>query len=374
MKKINIALFMLLGFITFISCDSDRDSNPTLLYPTSFVLNTPPYVNAVYDLKNTQSVELTATQPEYGFTAATNYAVQVSLSGNFTNEEEFVTLSTIYTTARMEVNASEIANAMVALLGIENEEDFPTDEFALKIRLMATISGSDHIVYSNSIELPRVIGYYALPELTMPDNLFIVGSMTDWDWGNSIEMIPTNSHPEIFWRMVYLEAGDELKFNSAKAWDGSEFGYDEEYFTNESSTYAGLEDADGNIKVNNAGWYLVVVTVETAGSRYIYQIDFLQPNVYSTGDPAGGFDVFEEANLYSVPASKDGEFVSPTFIADGQLRICVKLDGVEWWQTEFVILGGEIEYRGTGDDQERVNVSAGQRAYLNFTQGTGYVK
>ena len=49
-------------------------------------------------------------------------------------------------------------------------------------------------------------------------------------------------------------------------------------------------------------------------------------------------------------------------------------EGVEWWQTEFIVLDGEIVFRGAGPDQTRVKVGAGQRAYLNFTNGTGSVK
>jgi len=41
---------------------------------------------------------------------------------------------------------------------------------------------------------------------------------------------------------------------------------------------------------------------------------------------------------------------------------------------EFIVLDGKIVYRGNGGDQERVSVSEGQKAYLNFTDGTGVFK
>ena len=66
------------------SCENDDDSNPTLRTPDSFVLNTPAYAeNNTYDLSNAESVNLTTTQPAYGFPAATVYQVQVSLDENF---------------------------------------------------------------------------------------------------------------------------------------------------------------------------------------------------------------------------------------------------------------------------------------------------
>ena len=40
----------------------------------------------------------------------------------------------------------------------------------------------------------------------------------------------------------------------------------------------------------------------------------------------------------------------------------------------FWSVKGKIEYRGRGDDQNRVNVKAGQKVTLNFTAGTGEIK
>jgi len=47
---------------------------------------------------------------------------------------------------------------------------------------------------------------------------------------------------------------------------------------------------------------------------------------------------------------------------------------VDWWQMEFIITDGKIDYRGAGPDQARVNAGAGQNLYLNFTDGTGNLK
>jgi hypothetical protein len=38
---------------------------------------------------------------------------------------------------------------------------------------------------------------------------------------------------------------------------------------------------------------------------------------------------------------------------------------------EFVLMNGVIEYRGTGPDQDRVPVGAGQMVVLDFNAGTG---
>ena len=102
-----IAVMLLAAGLSFVfaSCEDDRNSNPTLQTPTKFVLNTPAYAgSAVYDLENSSSVELTCSQPDYGFTAATAYSVQVSLDNDFTTEGKFTTLATTYTTAKIAIN------------------------------------------------------------------------------------------------------------------------------------------------------------------------------------------------------------------------------------------------------------------------------
>ncbi len=375
MKKLNIIILFVLGLFCTVSCDSDRDSNPELQVPSSFVLNTPPYASAVYDLKNTETIELTTSQPDYGFTAATTYQVQISTTGNFTDESAYVTLVTSSTNATVLVDATEMAVALVGLLGVTDEKDFPTSTFPVHIRLKASLGNDLGTVYSNAIELPNVLSYFALNAMTMPQEMYVVGSITDWDWAKSYSMVPVHSNEGKFWHVLYFDAGAEIKFNSTKAWDGSEFGYSGNRFSDTSITYAGLEGEDGgNIKINNAGWYIVVVTTAIEGRDYLYTVEFLEPNVYLTGDAAGGWDFFDNSNLFTVPADGSGDFVSPAFAADAELRMCIRLDGIEWWKTEFIFFDGKIAYRAAGNDQERVNVSAGQKAYLNFLTGNASAK
>lgn len=373
MKKYNIFLLLVLVLGILTACSDDRDSNPTLQVPSSFVLNTPAYASATYDLRNTETIELTTTQPDYGFTAATTYRVQVSDQNTFEDENSYITLSGTYTSARIEVPAQEVAMAMMTLLDVSSEEDVPQDPVPLYFRLHASINSGMYPVYSNSIELPKVLGYFALSEISLPENMFLIGSITDWSWDNAYDMVPVHSNPGKFWRVVYLPAGAEIKFNVAKLWDGGEFGFNEDYFPASSISYAGLEESGGNIKVNNGGWYIVVVSAVIEGRSYNYTVEFLTPDLYLTGNTAGGWDYFDDTNKFTVPEG-EGEFVSPAFVVSDELRMCIKLANIDWWKTEFIILGGDIAYRGTEDDQDRVQVAAGQKAYLNFTTGKGSVK
>ncbi len=58
MKNLYKLLALTVGVLSLSACEADRDSNPTLNEPDTFVLNVPPFAaNNVYDLKNSQSIE-----------------------------------------------------------------------------------------------------------------------------------------------------------------------------------------------------------------------------------------------------------------------------------------------------------------------------
>ena len=83
MKKLNILASLLIGLTIFTACDSDRDDNPTLLSPTTFTMNTPAIGDNTVDLITSNSVELKASQPDYGFPTAVIYGAQMSINGNW---------------------------------------------------------------------------------------------------------------------------------------------------------------------------------------------------------------------------------------------------------------------------------------------------
>ena len=209
--------------------------------------------------------------------------------------------------------------------------------------------------------------------------MFLVGDFASGSsWGKWVEMIPVTDTPGKFWSVQYFGGNNVMKFNAQPTWDGNQVAYSEGLVPAASVSYAGVSGVDDgsggqNIGVKNAGWYIMVVTTELEGKDLNYTLEFLAPDIYLTGDPSGGWDTFDDARKFTVP-SGEGEFVSPAFVAGGALRMCIKLPSTDWWRTEFAILANKIEYRKNGGDQEAVNVSAGQKAYLNFLDGTGRIK
>lgn len=211
------------------------------------------------------------------------------------------------------------------------------------------------------LEFNMLDGTYAITPMNDPE-LFLTGSNYGWG-GEWKQLTPVNGTTDTFWTIIYLHADEEFKFAPQAGW-GNDFG---SQATISDNAGAGITASGTNLKATKAGWYLLKV-VNGAAKK----LDVLKPEVYLFGDVAGGKWEAAKENLFTVPSTDNGEFVSPAFTKNGDVRMCVVLDGYDWWKTEFVVtLGGKIDYRGKGGDQNRVAVKAGQKAYLNFAKGTG---
>ena len=194
---------------------------------------------------------------------------------------------------------------------------------------------------------------------TLPDNMYIVGAAVGgWDWAaNSIEMIPVATKPGQFWAIRYIEAGQGMKFNSNKAWDGGQFG--------SLATNTGFEnDGDGNLVVAANGVYMIYVDVENG------KLCVEPAKVYGKGDCFGGW------SADPVAFTVEGNKVVGTTTGAGEIRLYAdsSIATSDWWTREFVFFDGQIAYRGAGNDQERVTVDAGKKVTLDFNAGTATVE
>lgn len=377
MKKIlKSALLIMMGLVMFTSCEDDNDSNPIIKTPTEFHLNTPALAATNIDLTNSSAIVFTCSQPNYGFPASTMYKVQVSLKEDMT---DFVELDQSFPNTVCSVDAAILASTLTTmeLNAGKSEADFPMDvKVYVRMRAyMTTDTGSpvaDTEILSNVICLENVHLNYSLAPVTTPEHLYVVGGFCGWDWGNSFEFVPVYDHPEMYWRMVWIdEAG--VKINTAQEWDGNQKGYNDITVAGDLAGNISTND-DGNICSTTPQWYLMVVTASVSGRDIKYTVEFNEPNVYLIGDTFGGWDELMAGSKFDVPTTMDADFVSPAFKADGEIRAYVKVPGNDWWHSEFMVFNGEIAYRGKGGDQERVAGKAGQKFYLNFATGKGSIK
>lgn len=380
---IKSALLVVMSLTLMTACSDDNDSNPSIQTPTEFKLNTPALVNTPIDLANSSKIMLTCSQPNYGYTASVQYTVQVATDENMTDAVE---LSETSSSAKVAIDAASLASALTNIYVEKGktEADFPMDVkayFRLKANIVTSngnvVEGTE--ILSNVVSLNNIHLLFSLPPVNLPSHVYAVGSFCDWKWDNCFDMVQVYGTDNTFWRLVYIDDSG-IKFNSAAEWNGSEVGY--AGITVSGDCKDEIIDKDGNIASSKPGWYLVIVTTSVVNREIHYDVQFNKPTIWLIGPAAGSTDYAEEAEGWSftVPTTKDGDFVSPAFAGsvpggDGDgVRMYVKVPGHDWWHSEFVVLSDKIEYRATGGDQARAAGSAGQKVYLNFAKGTGEIK
>ena len=380
---IKSALLVVISLTLMTACSDDNDSNPSIQTPTEFKLNTPALQNTPIDLANSSKIMLTCSQPNYGYTASVQYTVQVATDENMTDAVE---LSETSNSAKVAIDAASLASTLtnIYVQKGKTEADFPMDVkayFRLKANIVTSngnvVEGTE--ILSNVVSLNNIHLLFSLPAVNLPKNVYVTGSFCDWDWAKSFDMVQVYGTEDTFWRLVYIDDSG-IKLNTATEWNGSEVGF--AGITVSGDCKDEIIDKDGNIASKNPGWYLVIVTTSVVNREIHYDVQFNKPTIWLIGPAAGSTDYAEEAEGWSftVPTTKDGDFVSPAFAGsvpggDGDgVRMYVKVPGHDWWHSEFVVLSDKIEYRATGGDQARAAGSAGQKVYLNFSKGTGEIK
>ncbi len=183
MKKLSYFLMGLAGCgMMLSSCQETQDDAPVYKDPTTFVLNTPPMASNFYELTPTGVVELTCSQPDYGFGAAATYAVEMALDEEFTDTR---TLTPEFpTSARLQLSAEEIAANICEILGVTGDTyDAADNVVSLYFRAVASLPQveSSRIV-SNSVKLDKVQYYLAVKE---PGYIYVVGDFAGWKEPNA---------------------------------------------------------------------------------------------------------------------------------------------------------------------------------------------
>jgi hypothetical protein len=200
MNKIKIMAGALIGCaMAFTACSDDLSHNPTLQTPETFTLNTPAYSTSNIDLETTDSMRLTWSQPDYGFPAAAQYEVQVSLNDDWSVSTEqaaadesgktkptYATVSDPTGVCSTSVIGSTLAKG-IQTIGGWGEDDIPAKK-DVKVRVMSVYAKDT--IYSNVINL-TVVPYFVKD--VVPMGWYLIGScIGDGSWGGEIgpNMIP----------------------------------------------------------------------------------------------------------------------------------------------------------------------------------------
>ena len=397
MKKIFLKLMLLPAMVLpllFTSCSDDNDSNPTLdlgHVKDGFVLNRPAYAeNNTYDLANADHLTLSCSQPNYGgIPYVVRYHVQVALDQNFLTDTTTThkELATSYTTAKMNVDAAELNSTLVDMYQAANPNAEVPESMPVYIRLRAVLDGTTNPylgqTYSNIITLPSVKATYKEPDVELPKNLYVVGSSIQNAWDSWKPVAPVYGMSGNYYTMVYVPDGGTFKWGT---FENDWRGYDRLAAINDNAGAELSEDGnDKNIKVAHGGWFVLHFVGELTPDKkdITYTLNVYPGTAYIIGKAAGGnWDDAAAAWAMTAPADQTGEWVSPAFGGDGELRAYIKIPGIDWWRTEFTIVDGNCFWRNKNlidswseaGEGYAVSCTTGQKLYVNFDKNTAKVE
>lgn len=288
--------------LVFTACEDDRDSNPTLVQPTSFTLNNP--VNALVDLAESTGIPFAWSQPDYGgWPAAVEYQLEVSPtnSWNVSTDEaaadesgatiaDFAILPSVFASCTGEMSATELAKALVSICKW-TESDVPEKQ-TVYVRCKATTAGTKTI-YSNVVSLEVNPYYIELADAPI-EIWYLVGSgIGSSDWNNAADAVGSGGLIPMYPIMGneydsrtgqgeiqyagYFNAGQQFKLILVPGDWGAQLN-----FTNVKNPAGFLSDEDGdnhNIGIVEAGYY--IIRLNTATSELIIEKYEGTPGVYN---------------------------------------------------------------------------------------------
>lgn len=296
MKNKYIIGALLVGIISlFASCSDDNDSNPTLIQPKEFVLNTPAYANATIDLEKSTGLELTWSQPKYTADNApinATYEVQVSPTNSFTvstdeaaadesgeKVPDYAVLSNTTQKCNISASAEEMDKALVKILKW-TEENVPAEQ-EMYVRVNAYIlEGTSRLnpVASNSVRL-NVKPYYIELKDAVPTMWYLVGNMFGAKWAND-KNIGVDALP------MFLKPN----FSYDKKTGAGEIEYTNYFLTGDYNDKAECDGAGFKILPASFNWdYSMNADGATKGTI-----------IYRNGDSDGGHIVASEAGYYTI--------------------------------------------------------------------------
>lgn len=201
MKKIfSYAMLLLAGTFAMTSCEKDLDSNPTLIQPSSFVLNNPEVGNGVVDLEKSDGISITWSQPEYTTKNApvvATYYVQLSTTAKFTKEflataedntgADYITLDESSKVCTADINAAEVAKVLQKLNAYAEGVDLAVEKVSLRLKAAVVDQAlkEHNVVYSNVVAFNAKPYYVELKDAT-PVMWYLVGNMFGGKWGQVV--------------------------------------------------------------------------------------------------------------------------------------------------------------------------------------------
>lgn len=239
MKKISIILAAVLATATF-SCKETWEDNPTIKAPVNNnFLNAPAMQDAEIILANTDVLNLTCSQPDFGYAAAADYVVEVSLSPDFVScykmdnnptvdAPGIIALTTVFhDCANINPAADEMATAMCRLMGATKESTITGDPLAVYVRLRAFVPQYEAAttITSNVVKFNYVVPFYNVVVPDEPTIFWLRGSMNGWGSSDSQwNLLTTDEKNKWIAKDITLSAGTQFKISTYPDWGNPNLG------------------------------------------------------------------------------------------------------------------------------------------------------
>lgn len=388
------ALLLVGAALMFTSCSDDRDSNPVLQTPESFVLNTPAYANQPIDLTHSKTINLTWSQPDYGgFPVAVNYTIELSTTNEWTisNEKEsadesgqtqcnyYVLLDT-YNACHAEIEAAKVAKAVQMMEDFIDEDNVP-DVVELYARVKAITKGSGSIT-SNVVKF-KVAPKFVDLSAANPVLWYLVGNCIGngtWnngstsDIGNSlIPLLPVpgatfdeNGDGTLI-HVGYFPEGGQFKFiKTPGSWD-NQMNY--QNVDIENSTSVSDQDGDNhNIGISTAGYYKI--TMNTIKKNVIIEKYTGTPTIFNVITMPGEYQGWNTAgnSMTRMNGTEPHDwYIDATFDSFTGLKFANGSWDVSWGSTDFPF------GQGFNSNDPNIPVLPGEyRVYFNDILGIYY--
>lgn len=210
----------------FMACSNDRDSNPTVVSPTTFTVNPPALGEQYIQLSPTNNVNLTWSQPNYGFNAFVTYRVQVGIYDETTgttkwNERDIkddagnvigtepVYIDGSFNKCNCDISGEDIAMAICSIDGFTSTDDYVDMGYrVIAMRVHASINRSEKEevagtgITSEPVFFKHMAAYCAIKS---PAYMYIIGNCNGWP-----APVPGAAVELATWRVFETEIGNKL--------------------------------------------------------------------------------------------------------------------------------------------------------------------
>lgn len=348
---------MLLGAASFFTaCSDDRDSNPTLIQPTEFSVNTPAYINETVKLEGTKMLALTWSQPKYTVEHApinVTYEIQVSPTGNYNVSLEeaeadesgqtvadYAILDETFQTCKAEIPSESVEKALQKI-NKWNEENIPTEATA-HIRVNAFIAEGTKKLYpvvSKNVIALNVNPYYIELKDAEPIMWYLVGNnILDGAWSNAPGV---SSFPMMLDASASYDkktgAGDitYLNYFTTEGWkiQPEDFNWDLGFMGDGAgkAIYRNGAGDNGNIWVAEEGYYLVTVTTTPGAPTCTIKKQTITPDNYGTIAIAGSFNGWTDTPMVAANKAGENHVWTYTLTSDTDVEFKFKVNDDPTW-------------------------------------------